>query len=102
MFPAGLVQNSDKPKTEWKLNTHQTKQSLLEAIAHLQQRDGRSFIGDLTARCLIHTSFTLWGTEAETLIRSKYIYFLYLGLSAVEREAVSDPCFVQKRILKYL
>ena len=62
VFPAGLVQDSGYAEIEWKLNTHQTKQSLLEAINHLQQRrrrggDRRS--GDLTAGCLIHTSFTL-------------------------------------------
>ena len=57
VFPAGLVQNSGNPGAEWQLNTHQTKQSLLEAINHLQQRRGDS--GDLTAGCLIHTSFTL-------------------------------------------
>ncbi|XP_067451804.1 uncharacterized protein [Thunnus thynnus] len=34
----GLVQNSENPKIEWQLNTHQTKQSLLEAINHLPQR----------------------------------------------------------------
>ncbi|XP_042270134.1 collagen alpha-1(XII) chain-like [Thunnus maccoyii] len=54
----GLVQNSENPKIEWQLNTHQTKQSLLEAINHLPHRR-RDDSGDLTAGCLIHTSFTL-------------------------------------------
>ncbi|XP_044209850.1 collagen alpha-1(XII) chain-like [Thunnus albacares] len=54
----GLVQNSENPEIEWQMNTHQTKQSLLEAINHLPQRRG-DFSGDLTAGCLIHTSFTL-------------------------------------------
>ncbi|XP_044210408.1 collagen alpha-1(XII) chain-like [Thunnus albacares] len=38
----GLVQNSENPEIEWQLNTHQTKQSLLEAINHLPQRRGDS------------------------------------------------------------
>ncbi|XP_067433457.1 collagen alpha-1(XII) chain-like [Thunnus thynnus] len=58
----GLLQcNGLFPVTQWYLNTHQTKQSLLEAIANLPQRGGDyyNFIGNLTAGCLIHTSFTL-------------------------------------------
>ncbi|XP_042269259.1 collagen alpha-1(XII) chain-like [Thunnus maccoyii] len=43
----GLVQGSEYPKTEWQLNTHQTKQSLLEAINHLPQRRGDSSGDDL-------------------------------------------------------
>ncbi|XP_067451800.1 scavenger receptor cysteine-rich type 1 protein M130-like [Thunnus thynnus] len=43
----GLVQNSENPVTEWQLNTHQTKQSLLEAITHLPQRRGDSSGDDL-------------------------------------------------------
>ncbi|XP_042253068.1 cartilage matrix protein-like [Thunnus maccoyii] len=39
----GLVQYSDQSVTEWYLNAHQTKQSLLEAIANLQQRGGHYY-----------------------------------------------------------
>ncbi|XP_067451953.1 collagen alpha-1(XII) chain-like [Thunnus thynnus] len=55
----GLVQGSGYPEIEWQLNTHQTKRSLLEAINHLPHRTGNRHSGDLTAGCLIHTSFTL-------------------------------------------
>ncbi|XP_044193617.1 collagen alpha-1(XII) chain-like, partial [Thunnus albacares] len=36
----GLVQYNERSRTQWDLNTHQTKQSLLEAIANLPQRGG--------------------------------------------------------------
>ncbi|XP_035853137.1 collagen alpha-1(XII) chain-like [Sander lucioperca] len=41
----GLVQYSSNPITEWHLNTHQTKYSLLKAIANLVQLRGSTFTG---------------------------------------------------------
>ena len=52
VFSAGLVRYSTIPRTQWQLNTHQTKKSLLKAINKLQQRGGHTNTGDLTARCL--------------------------------------------------
>ncbi|XP_067458796.1 uncharacterized protein [Thunnus thynnus] len=36
----GLLQYTDRSGTQWYLNTHQTKQSLLEAVANLPQEGG--------------------------------------------------------------
>ncbi|XP_039644984.1 scavenger receptor cysteine-rich type 1 protein M130-like [Perca fluviatilis] len=41
----GLVQYSDNPRTEWHLNTHQTKYSLLKAIANPVQLGGLTYTG---------------------------------------------------------
>ena len=75
---AGLFQFSNKTRFQWLLNTHQTKGSLLKAIANLQQGEGgNTFSGDVTTHRLIHTSSTLQGL-IQTLITSKDIYSLYL------------------------
>ncbi|XP_042253041.1 cartilage matrix protein-like isoform X2 [Thunnus maccoyii] len=52
----GLVQYSSNPRTEWYLNTHQTKQSLLEAIAKLHQRGGGTNTGR-ALKYLVHVLF---------------------------------------------
>ncbi|XP_026207142.1 collagen alpha-4(VI) chain-like [Anabas testudineus] len=44
-FQIGLTQFSNRPRTEWNLNTHQTKQSLLDAIDKLQKVQGGTFTG---------------------------------------------------------
>ncbi|XP_039645325.1 uncharacterized protein LOC120551803 isoform X3 [Perca fluviatilis] len=41
----GLIQYSNNPRTEWHLNTHQTKYSLLKAIANLVQLTGSTNTG---------------------------------------------------------
>ncbi|XP_056150871.1 collagen alpha-1(XII) chain isoform X2 [Lampris incognitus] len=41
----GLAQYSGDPKTEWHLNTHQTKESLLEAVANLPYKGGNTMTG---------------------------------------------------------
>ncbi|XP_044194436.1 collagen alpha-1(XII) chain-like [Thunnus albacares] len=52
----GLVQYSSNPRTEWQLNTHQTKQSLLKAIAKLRQRGGGTNTGR-ALKYLVHVLF---------------------------------------------
>ncbi|XP_044194433.1 collagen alpha-1(XII) chain-like [Thunnus albacares] len=52
----GLVQYSDDPKTKWQLNTHQTKQSLLKAIATLRQRGGGTNTGK-ALNYILHNNF---------------------------------------------
>ncbi|XP_062298277.1 scavenger receptor cysteine-rich type 1 protein M130-like [Scomber scombrus] len=42
----GLVQYSDNRLIKWELNTHQTNQSLLEAITNLQQTGGATHTGE--------------------------------------------------------
>ncbi|XP_071351013.1 uncharacterized protein [Trachinotus anak] len=44
-FQFGLTQYSIAPETMWHLNTHQTKQSLLSAIANLRQGEGDTRTG---------------------------------------------------------
>ncbi|CAI5684657.1 unnamed protein product [Oreochromis niloticus] len=41
----GLVQYSDDPRTEWHLNAHPSKASLLEAIANLSYKEGSTMTG---------------------------------------------------------
>ncbi|XP_028424312.1 scavenger receptor cysteine-rich type 1 protein M130-like [Perca flavescens] len=41
----GLVQYSDNPRTTWHLHTHQTKYSMLKAIANLEQLQSQTFTG---------------------------------------------------------
>ncbi|XP_067433186.1 collagen alpha-1(XII) chain-like [Thunnus thynnus] len=52
----GLVQYSSNPKTKWQLNTHQTKQSLLKAIAKLHQRGGGTNTGK-ALKHILHNNF---------------------------------------------
>lgn len=50
VFSAGLTQYSGDPRTEWHLNAHPTKASLLHAIANLPHKGGNTMTGDfLTA-----------------------------------------------------
>lgn len=42
---AGLAQYSGDPKTQWHLNAHLTKTSLLEAIANLPYKGGNTMTG---------------------------------------------------------
>ncbi|KAF7662981.1 hypothetical protein LDENG_00222290 [Lucifuga dentata] len=41
----GLAQYSGDPKTEWHLNTHRTRESLLEAVANLPYKGGNTLTG---------------------------------------------------------
>ncbi|KAL4624073.1 collagen alpha-1(XII) chain-like isoform X2 [Arapaima gigas] len=41
----GLTQYSGDPKTEWHLNTHKTRESLLEAVANLPYKGGNTLTG---------------------------------------------------------
>ncbi|XP_072554842.1 collagen alpha-1(XII) chain isoform X2 [Paramormyrops kingsleyae] len=41
----GLAQYSGDPKTEWHLNTHKTRESLLEAVANLPYKGGNTLTG---------------------------------------------------------
>uniref|UniRef100_A0A3P8PJ48 Collagen, type XII, alpha 1b n=1 Tax=Astatotilapia calliptera TaxID=8154 RepID=A0A3P8PJ48_ASTCA len=41
----GLAQYSGDPKTEWHLNTHHTKESLLNAVANLPYKGGNTMTG---------------------------------------------------------
>lgn len=65
-FSAGLAQYSGDPKTEWHLNAHPTKESLLNAIANLPYKGGNTMTGDVTALCPVQTGFkpvTVWNME---------------------------------------
>lgn len=46
VFSAGLAQYSGDPKTEWHLNAHPTKESLLNAIANLPYKGGNTMTGE--------------------------------------------------------
>lgn len=52
MFSVGLAQYSGDPKTEWHLNAHPNKASLLDAIANLPYKGGNTMTGELTALTL--------------------------------------------------
>lgn len=43
----GLAQYSGDPKTEWHLNAHPTRDSLLEAVANLPYKGGNTMTGIL-------------------------------------------------------
>lgn len=45
VFSVGLVEYSDDPRTEWHLNAHPSKASLLEAIANLPYKGGSTMTG---------------------------------------------------------
>lgn len=55
---AGLAQYSGDPKTEWHLNAHPTKESLLRAITNLPYKGGNTMTGDVTAFCPVLTIVT--------------------------------------------
>lgn len=42
----GLAQYSGDPKTEWHLNAHQTRESLLDAVSNLPYKGGNTLTGD--------------------------------------------------------
>ncbi|XP_042269248.1 collagen alpha-1(XII) chain-like [Thunnus maccoyii] len=109
----GLVQGSGYPEIEWKLNTHQTKQSLLEAITHLQQRrDSGIFLGSSLDRLfkptagmradsqriavlIIDGKFNSDLYEASQLLRHIGIEIYAIGVKDVNegrlRDIASDP-----------
>lgn len=41
----GLAQYSGDPRTEWNLNTHLTRESLLNAVANLPYKGGNTMTG---------------------------------------------------------
>lgn len=45
MLVSGLAQYSGDPKTEWHLNAHATRQSLLDAVANLPYKGGNTMTG---------------------------------------------------------
>lgn len=44
-YISGLAQYSGDPKTEWHLNAHPTRKSLLEAVANLPYKGGNTMTG---------------------------------------------------------
>lgn len=42
---SGLAQYSGDPKTEWHLDAHKTRDSLLEAVANLPYKGGNTLTG---------------------------------------------------------
>ena len=42
---SGLAQYSGDPKTEWHLDAHRTRESLLEAVANLPYKGGNTLTG---------------------------------------------------------
>ncbi|XP_076017716.1 collagen alpha-1(XII) chain isoform X2 [Genypterus blacodes] len=52
----GLAQYSGDPKTEWHLNTHKTRESLLDAVANLPYKGGNTLTG-LALNYLLQNNF---------------------------------------------
>ncbi|KAM9354603.1 collagen alpha-1(XII) chain [Pholidichthys leucotaenia] len=52
----GLAQYSGDPKTEWHLNAHRTRDSLLEAVANLPYKGGNTLTG-LALRYILENNF---------------------------------------------
>uniref|UniRef100_A0A3Q4AFB8 Collagen alpha-1(XII) chain n=1 Tax=Mola mola TaxID=94237 RepID=A0A3Q4AFB8_MOLML len=52
----GLAQYSGDPKTEWHLNAHQTRESLLDAVANLPYKGGNTLTG-LALNYLLQNNF---------------------------------------------
>lgn len=59
VFSAGLAQYSGDPRTEWHLNAHPTKDSLLDAVSKLPYKGGNTMTGDVSAFGVVLTSVTL-------------------------------------------
>ncbi|XP_067433193.1 collagen alpha-1(XII) chain-like [Thunnus thynnus] len=70
----GLVQYADSSVTQWDLNTHQTKQSLLEAIANLPQ-EGEDY-DYYTGRALRRIQYDLFQPNKGTRSDSQKILIL--------------------------
>lgn len=54
---SGLAQYSGDPKTEWHLNAHSTRESLLEAVANLPYKGGNTMTGiyiSQSTQCIFH------------------------------------------------
>ncbi|KAK2820172.1 hypothetical protein Q5P01_023131 [Channa striata] len=77
----GLTQYSTDPKTEWNLNTHQSKQSLLEALAKVKQ-----LLGDtMTALALKHVLRKNFKPNVGMRARSQKIIVLITDGEATDR-----------------
>ncbi|XP_014875460.1 collagen alpha-1(XII) chain-like [Poecilia latipinna] len=55
-FQIGLTQFSTEPKTEWNLNTHRTKESLMKAIKKIRQNGGETNT-EKALKHILHHSF---------------------------------------------
>lgn len=45
VMSSGLAQYSGDPKTEWHLDAHRTRESLLEAVSNLPYKGGNTLTG---------------------------------------------------------
>lgn len=59
----GLAQYSGDPKTEWHLNAHATRDSLMEAVANLPYKGGNTMTGTEP----LHKCFIFYSLEDELL-----------------------------------
>lgn len=59
----GLAQYSGDPKTEWHLNAHATRESLMEAVANLPYKGGNTMTGTEP----LHKCFLIYSLEDELL-----------------------------------
>lgn len=46
-----IIQFSDDPRTEFKLNAYKTKETLLEAIQHIAYKGGNTKTGEKSCDC---------------------------------------------------
>ncbi|XP_036937295.1 scavenger receptor cysteine-rich type 1 protein M160-like isoform X3 [Acanthopagrus latus] len=61
-----LVQYSDHPRTHWYLNTHQSKEALLENVSRIQQRGGNTYTGHALSYTLQNIFQPNVGMRADT------------------------------------
>ncbi|XP_014854108.1 PREDICTED: cartilage matrix protein-like [Poecilia mexicana] len=65
-FQIGLTKFSDEAKTEWNLNTHRTKESLLTAIKKIRQNGGETNTGKALDHVLRHDFSLAVGRRADS------------------------------------
>nr|XP_033466982.1 collagen alpha-1(XII) chain-like [Epinephelus lanceolatus] len=85
----GMVRYSDVPRTEWNLNTHQSNNSLLEAIDDLQQEGGGTMTG-LALDYILHNSF-----EANVGMRADS---QKIAVLITDEESTDDPFLPSKNM----
>ena len=74
LVSSGLAQYSGDPKTEWHLNAHATRDSLLDAVANLPYKGGNTLTGTLIClfNCLLVGALPLTSFCVTTMVRTKH------------------------------
>ncbi|XP_049420339.1 collagen alpha-1(XII) chain-like [Epinephelus fuscoguttatus] len=85
----GMVRYSNVPRTEWNLNTHQSNNSLLEAIGDLQQEGGGTMTG-LALDYILHNSF-----DANVGMRADS---QKIAVLITDEESTDDPFLPSKNV----